>query len=98
MRAKTNKIWVHVLALGASVAVNAAFIHGFAALRMDPWPAVFADATAKADTRPVASTAQAPVTDRLERVLVIGKRPAASDGVAMAQVPMPRSRDCPVPL
>ena len=98
MRAKTNKIWVHVLALGASVAVNAAFIHGFAASRMDPWPEVFADATAKPDARPIAATAQAPVTDRLERVLVIGKRPAASDGVAMAQVPMPRSRDCPVPL
>ena len=98
MREKTDKLWAHVLALGASVAVNAAIVQGFMHSRTDPWPAVFADATAKADTRPVASTAQAPVTDRLERVLVIGKRPAASDGVAMAQVPMPRSRDCPVPL
>lgn len=101
MRGKTNKIGAHFLALGASIVVNAALVHGFLASRTDPWPTVFADAAAKPSVRPSAATAQPPATDHVERIVVIAKRPGArdvSDGVAMVHVPMPRSRDCPVPL
>ena len=92
MRAKTNKVWAHFLALGAGVAVNAGLVQGFMASRMDPWPAVFAAAIAKPDLQPSAAMAQPLVTDRVERIVVVARRPGAreaGDGVAMAQVPMP---------